>query len=176
MAFDAFLVITTASGQPPLMGETRDAQFSAKNAIQIEAFSFGIHNTVSIGSATGGAGAGKARFSEFKITKAVDRASPNLLLYAGRGAHITQLDLYLRKADGGQQGADAVFLQYSFKLVAVSTIDWSGSAGDDTVKEEVTFEYGALQITYQPDQKGATSSGSWDVVKNGTGSVIPGGG
>lgn len=175
MAFDAFLVFTTASDQPPLMGESQDKQFSAKNAIQIEAFSLGIHNTVSIGSATGGAGAGKAQFSEFKITKAVDKTSPNLLLYVGRGAHITQVDLYLRKA-GGATGASAVFLRYTFGMVAVSTIDWSASAGDDRVREEVTFEYGALQITYQPQQKGSASTGSWNVIKNGTGSIIPGGG
>lgn len=177
MAFDAFLVFTTGSGQLPLEGETQDKQFSAQKAIAIDSFSFGIHNTVNIGSATGGAGAGKAQFSQFKITKAVDRTSPNLLLYAGRGAHIQQVDLYLRKAGGGK-ASGAVFLQYSFKLVAVADVQWSGASGDDTVKEEVTFEYGALQVKYTSQAPnggtGSTYTGGWNRIKNGPGFTIPG--
>src|SRR5205807_1138301 len=79
----------------------------------------------------------------FKITKLVDRASPTLLLYAGNGSHIAQLDLYLRKS-GGPSGKGLVFLQYSFKLVFVSDIEWNGDRGEDAVREDVTFTYGAL--------------------------------
>src|SRR5690348_6288858 len=143
MAFDAFLVFTTTKGQPTLEGETMDAQFGPKHAVAIKSFSLGISNTVSVGSQTRGAGAGKAQLHEFKISKEIDTVSPVLLQLAGSGGHVTQMDLYLRKAGSGAKGS-AVFLQYTFKLVFVATIDWSGSAGEETPSEEVTFKYGAL--------------------------------
>lgn len=179
MAYDAFLVFTTASGQPPLQGETQDEQFRAKNAVEIRSFSFGIHNTISIGSATGGAGAGKAQFMELTISKAVDRVSPNLLQYVGSGNHFTQMDLYLRKAGGGGASkSGAVFLQYSFKLVSVSNVEWSGGTGDETVKEDVTFLYGALQVKYTSQkasgQQGSTYTGTWNQVKNDSNFTVPG--
>lgn len=177
MAFDAFVVFTTQSGQPPLVGETQDAQFHAKGAIEITSFSFGIHNTLSIGSASGGAGAGKAQLMELKISKVVDRVSPSLLQYVGSGAHFAQMDLYLRKAGGGSK-TGLVFLQYSFKLVSVSNVEWSGGTGEDTVKEDVSFVYGALQIKYTSQkasgQAGDTYTGTWNQVKNNSSFAIPG--
>jgi hypothetical protein len=44
---------------------------------EIKDFSFGVENPTTIGSATGGAGAGKIKFNEFSITKTTDSASPN---------------------------------------------------------------------------------------------------
>lgn len=180
MAFDAFLVFTTLSGQPTLKGETQDKQFRAQNALEISEFSFGIHNTVNIGSVTSGAGAGKAQFADLKIAKVADSLTPNLLLYVGNGAHIQQLDLYVRQASSAAKGGAAksglVYLQYSFKLVAVTTVDWSGSSGDDAVKENVTFTYGALQVkhTAQKGARSTTSTATWNRITNGPGFDIPG--
>jgi type VI protein secretion system component Hcp len=40
----------------------------------------------------------------------------------------------------------------------VKKIGWSGSTGDDVCEEEVTFEYGAIQLEYWwQDDKGALS-------------------
>ena len=181
MAIDAFLVFTTQSNQLPLKGETQDKQFSAKNAIEISAYSLGIHNTTTVGSAADGAGAGKAQFSDFQITKLVDKLSPTLLQYAGSGIHLQQLDLYLRKAGGvGGKSPDGglVFLQFSFKLVFVTDIQWSGGTGDDAAKEDVTFAYGALQVQYSPQsitgQKGTAVTGGWNRVTNSNNFNVPG--
>jgi type VI secretion system secreted protein Hcp len=177
MAIDAFLVFTTAGGQPPLEGETQDKEFSAKHAVEVLSFSLGIHNTITVGSASSGVGAGKAQLNDFKITKLVDRASPTLLLYAGNGSHIAQVDLYLRKS-GGPSGKGLVFLQYSFKLVVVSDIEWNGDRGEDAVREDVTFTYGALQVKYVSQapngQAGTTFTGAWNRVKNNSSFVVPG--
>src|ERR1700740_1535883 len=43
---------------------------------EIKDFSFGVENPTTIGSATGGAGAGKVKFHEFVIKKVTDSASP----------------------------------------------------------------------------------------------------
>jgi type VI secretion system secreted protein Hcp len=178
MAFDAFLVFTTESGQPTLQGETQDAQFKSKHAVEIKSFSLGISNTINIGSQSSGAGAGKAQLHEFTISKAIDKLSPTLLQLAGSGGHISQMDLYLRKAGGGGPKGGLVFLQYTFKLVFVATIDWSGSAGDEAPKEDVTFKYGALEIQFTGQkangQKGTTTTGAWNQVKNNSSINVPG--
>jgi hypothetical protein len=51
---------------------------SGHGAFEIKDFSFGVENPTTIGSATGGAGAGKIKFNEFSIGKAVDIATPAL--------------------------------------------------------------------------------------------------
>ncbi len=177
MAFDAFLVFTTGAGEPTLKGETQDAQFMSKHAVAITSFSLGISNTINIGSQSSGAGAGKAQLHEFTVSKAIDNLSPTLLQLAGSGGHIAQMDLYLRKAGGGSKGG-LVFLQYTFKLVFVATIDWSGSTADETPKEDVTFKYAALQVQFTGQkangEKGSTTTGAWNQVKNNSSINVPG--
>jgi len=174
VAIDAFLVFSTDSGKPPLAGETQDQQFKSKAAVEVASYSFGIHNTTTIGSMSGGAGAGKAKFSEFKIEKVVDSVSPNLLHYAGGGLKIPRIELYLRKAGGTR----LIYLQYSFKLVYVTDVEWTVGAGDDSVRESVAFAFGALQVMYKlSDATGATKgtlTGTWNQVKNNNGFDLPG--
>ena len=175
MAIDAFLVLTDIHGNV-LPGETQDQYFSQRQfkATELSVYSFGIHNSTIIGSGSGGNGSGKAAFTDFKITKVVDSISSALLQYVGGGAgysHLKQLDLYLRKVGSPGSTNNAGFLKYSFQLVYVTDVEWSGGAGDDSVKENVTFAYGALQITYTAQlpsgQPGKTYIGQWDVTTNG---------
>jgi hypothetical protein len=44
-------------------------------AFEIKDFNFGSENRTTIGSATGGAGAGKVKFNEFGVTKTIDSSS-----------------------------------------------------------------------------------------------------
>ena len=46
-------------------------------AFEIKDFSFGVENPTTIGSATGGAGAGKIKLNELTIKKTTDTASPS---------------------------------------------------------------------------------------------------
>jgi type VI protein secretion system component Hcp len=73
------------SGAPtapaPGRGTTR-----GQGAFEIKDFSFGVENPTTIGSATGGAGAGKIKFNEFSIGKTVDSASPSLWRNATSGS------------------------------------------------------------------------------------------
>ena len=59
----------------------------ADGAAVILDFSFGIENPTTIGSATGGAGAGKIKFNEFTIKKTTDSASPAFFGNAESGSH-----------------------------------------------------------------------------------------
>ena len=97
-ATDYFLKVTPAAGtSEPIVGETADRDFPG--AIEIESFSFGAENTATIGSATSGAGVGKATFQEFTIEKAVDSTTPRLVEVARHGHPLRH-----RRADRPQVG------------------------------------------------------------------------
>jgi type VI secretion system secreted protein Hcp len=140
---------------------------------EIEDFSFDIEQTLNIGSQSSGAGAGKVTFNPFSITRKIDKASPIFFQMACSGTAFQQVTLGLRKSagTGGQaagQVAGLMFLRFDFKLVAVKTISWSHD--DESPKEEVTFEYGGLQVRYnQQDPSGKMLnifSGGWNRVRN----------
>ena len=165
MAYDAFMWIT--GGDPTPKGETSDATYKAKGAFEPYSFSWGASNPVSIGSASSGAGAGKASISSFNIMKKTDKASPVLFLACCKGGHYPKADVVLRKS-----GGKAVeYLTYSFSEVFVESIQWSGSAGgDDTPSESVSFAFGKCELKYYPqDEKGGAGTAvpaSWDLRAN----------
>jgi type VI secretion system secreted protein Hcp len=176
MASDIFLEfagdVIGVSGETKVIGESTDSKH--QNMVPVSAFAFSVENKQSIGSATGGAGAGKAVLNSLTITKAVDVASPALFATLGTGGHFPQLNLYIRKA--GAQGAD--YLLYRFKLAFVTKIEWSESSGDDQPLEQVEFAYGALQVQYAQQsasgQAGTPKQQSWSQVTNKAEFVVPG--
>ena len=176
MAFDAFLMffgdaVGTGSGLK-IVGESTDSRH--KDAIPVTAFEFGVTNKATISSASTGAGAGKATFEVFKIRKAVDLASPGLFAVSASGGHFNEARLYIRKAGG----AAGDFLTYSFKMVFINSINWSGSSGDELPEETVEFAYGALQVGYaQQNSSGQLTQPkvqAWSVVNNRADFSVPG--
>ena len=168
-----FLVIQPASGNPPIAGEPILDQYVKSTfpnavAIEIRSFSFDVENPVTIGSATGGAGTGKLKLNPFVVTKAVDRLSSSLFTMEATGGHLGRMQLMLRKA-GGTTPAKP-YLQFGFDMVWVSKIEWSGSEGDDTPQETVTFAYGGLGIGYYPQKADGTLDAAvratWSQVTN----------
>jgi type VI secretion system secreted protein Hcp len=172
MAFDAFVVFTKGSGTAlPTFGETLDTMFKAAKAFEISEFSFGAENTLSIGSATGGAGAGKATFKEFTIKKLTDTGSTSLFQSCVTGGHYQKVYLFLRKSGQDAMTSGGVYMKFAFGTVAVKSITWSGSSGDDMPTEEVVFEYGQIAINYTQQLQtgqvtGATTIASWNRVNN----------
>jgi len=80
-------------------------------------------------------------FKQLTITKRADKASPALMLAAAQGTNLGSVTLHVAK-QGGE------FLAFTFKVVAIKTVSWAHD--DESPKETVTFEYGALAIQYQP--------------------------
>jgi type VI secretion system secreted protein Hcp len=76
MAFDAFLKIDG------ITGETQAGE------IQLESFSWGASNPASIGSGTGGAGAGKVSFQDFSFTALAGKQSHQLFEALARGSTV----------------------------------------------------------------------------------------
>jgi type VI secretion system Hcp family effector len=164
MPFDAFLKIDAPSGVT-IPGETTDGSKSTTE-FAVTSFSWGLSNATSIGSASGGAGAGKAKFSEFKITKPVDKSSPLLFKMAAMGTHAPSATLTLIR-----NGYKLPFLTVKLNLVFVTDIETNGiSQGQDDPEETITLVFGALSESFAPTlPKGGLGSpvtGQWDQVTN----------
>lgn len=147
-------------------GESTDDWFSKKKAVQIASFGFGVAQAETSGSGTGGASAGKAKFEEFTIEKDVDQASAPLFVACVAGAHYPSIMLVIRKAGGG----NLLYLQYIFRQVFVTGINWSGGSGEENPKESIKFKFGAMGIQYVQQLptggEGKKMQGSWSTVSN----------
>jgi type VI secretion system secreted protein Hcp len=174
MAFDSFLYFQQDKGSKDLVpeGESTDPQFASFKAFEIKSFGFGAANNVTISSQSRGAGAGKATFEKFKFSKSCDSGSPLLFTACAAGKHIDYAVLVLRKAGGATGGTfQPPYLIFIFNFVYIDTIAWSGSSGDDVPSEDVTFAYGAMQITYRKQDStgkliGSPYDGVWSAVLN----------
>jgi type VI secretion system secreted protein Hcp len=182
MAADNFLWFPAAATGGLLVGkatqpegETTDDWFSKKKAVEVSSFSFDIENPTTIGSATGGGGAGKVKFNEFTIEKFVDQASAPLFNACAAGAHFPSVMLIIRKP-GGQ---NLLYLQFAFCMVFVKSVSWDGGGGDENWKETVKFRYGAMGFQYiqqlPTGGAGKKQQAAWSLA-DGTASLnVPGG-
>ena len=150
-------------GSVPL-GESQVSQPS--QTFDVSSFDLGAQNTTTIGSATTGAGAGKATFQKFVITKPVDKYSSDLFLDLTKGTFLKSAEIIVRKA--GANGKAAPLAQYLMKLVAITDIHVSGGSGTPT--ETIQGEYGSIQfVIHQQMPDGTTkvgSAGGWSQVTN----------
>jgi len=159
MAFDVFLKLGDVKG-----GSTDAAH---KDEIVVKEYSFGVSNTGSVGSPGGGAGAGKASFSDLSFTAPVSAASPKLMLACASGAHYDTAVLTVRRS-GAKSPQD--FFRLTLKTVMVSSYQDAGSSTDDVPTDSVTLAFAALKVDYlSPTASGApgpSTSASWDRTKN----------
>jgi type VI secretion system secreted protein Hcp len=154
-------------GAPEAKGESTDHVYKAKGAFEIYSFSWGASNPTTLGSASGGAGAGKISISSFNVMKKTDAASVAMFANCCKGQHFTHAHVVLRKAGG----TALEYLKYDFDEVFVESIQWSGSSGgDDTPSESVSFAFGKVAIEYEPQlskgEKGTKVTANWDLTKN----------
>jgi type VI secretion system secreted protein Hcp len=159
VAFDAFLKLGDVKG-----GSTDAAH---KDEIVVREYSFGVSNPSSVGSASGGAGAGKASFSDLTFTTPLSAASPKLLLACASGAHYDTAVLTLRRS--GTKPAE--FFKITLKTVLVSSYQDAGASSDDTPTDSITLAFGAIRIdVFTQNPSGGTapppSSAGWDRTKN----------
>lgn len=160
-AVDMFLTIPNVAGQPNIVGESKDS--SHQSAIVISSYQFGSANQANIGSATGGAGAGKIQFRDLNFTHTVDSSSPLLFQAEATGAHYNNVVLTVRKA-----GGTADYLTITLGTVFVSSIVQHSNG--DIPTESVTLAYGQLKVNYMPTNSngtlGSAIAGGWDIVQN----------
>ena len=166
-AYDLFLKFYAEDGTP-IVGESLDKNYPGSDGwISLPGFNFGISNAVTISSSSGGAGAGKMVFNDITLTKSVDSMSPILFKYASTGSHFKSARLVVRQA-GSKDGLG--HLQYEFNSVFVTSVNWSGNTGDDSVGESVVLKVGAMLIRYEKQNPNGTfakpSVASWSMILN----------
>lgn len=166
MAFDAYLFLDTIDGESLAKIDQKPDGMS-KNPTDIYSFSFGASNPTTVGSGSGGSGAGKVSVSSFHVMKKTDNASPMLFQACCTGDHYVKAAVALRKA-GGKDNKQQIFLLYEFEQVFVDNIQWSGSTGgDDTPTESVSFSFGKVKVTNNPQDKSGKvakgTQGTWDL-------------
>jgi type VI secretion system secreted protein Hcp len=146
------------------VGESTDK--ALPRAISLKEFSWSIENPVTVGSQSGGAGAGKAKFEPLTIKKLVDASSPALMAAAGRSTPISGATIVVRN---GNVGAPDTYLQYRLSTVFVTRVEASAATGDDGVYETVELRYGALTQRYVPTKPTGAKTpivNGWDQVVN----------
>jgi type VI secretion system secreted protein Hcp len=180
MAVTPYLIFTPYNGSgfgTPLTSESQAIQptkdlagftLAPTSCFEITDFSFDIDQTLAIGSAGSGSGAGKVKFNPLSVTRNIDKLSPVLFQHCCTGQAFAKVDLLLVKPSATAGAAGVLFLQYTFKLVAVATV--ATSHADDDPKETLTFQYGDLQIRYAQQKADgsllAPVVAGWDIVKN----------
>lgn len=165
MATDYFLKLESISGSNSVVGESADA--AHKGEIEITSYSWGIQQTLSIGSQSTGAGAGKAHVLGLDLQAVVSSASPSLLLACARG-EVFNATLTIRKAGGKQEE----YIKLIMTTAAIANYRQSGGGAGELPRDEISLQYGTIQFEYKPQGKeGSVSSPikkGWDFIKNKT--------
>jgi type VI secretion system secreted protein Hcp len=172
-ALEAESQVVLGSGPPEPLATDGGFDFSkyvkGGNVFEVDEYSFDVEQTLNIGSQSKGAGAGKITFNPFSISRKIDKSSPTFFEMACSGTAFQNVFLCLRKGAGvDTTQSGQIFLRFDFKLVAVKTISWSHD--DTSPKEDVTFEYGGLQVRYcvqNPNgSMGKVIGTGWNLVQN----------
>jgi len=148
--------------------------FNAQDCILVNTLSYEATQTLNIGAATGGAGAGKVTFDPFSIHKNVDALSPFLFLQMSEGTAYKQINFFFLSDVGN--GAFQTRMIVQLGLAAIQSIQVSASTGGNLINELVQIEYGGIQtsVYLQTATGGLTNSitSGWNRVKN---VALPGG-
>lgn len=157
MAVDMFLKVEGADG------ESQDEAHAGE--IDLLAYSFGAANT---GTAHlgGGAGGGKVNVQDLGITKYIDKASPNLLLFCANGKHIAECVLVVRKA--GESPVD--YVKMTMKDCLITAVQMSGAQGQERLTENVSINFAEFSYEYTPQKADGSGDAAvtmgWNVAKN----------
>lgn len=135
-----FITMASASGKvfmtvDGVKGDSTDPKHSS--AFEIKDWSFEVTNKSTIGSATEGAGGGKATFGEFTITKKTDKTSPLFFRTAVAGQHFKRVVIALTKP---VKRLHVDYLRFAFATVFVTKVTFS-SGDDPAPQEQITFSF-----------------------------------
>lgn len=149
--------------------------------VEAQSFSWGADNPATIGSATAGAGAGKAKLAEASFTKlADDVASPLLFHLLATGERLETVTVTIRKAGSTAAGTPTPteMANITLSLVFVTHFAQNVSGGDESLQDVVQVAYGSVAMTVNgtdPTGKGTPGTpASWNQVTNTTSVALPG--
>ncbi|MCC6537797.1 MAG: type VI secretion system tube protein Hcp [Bryobacterales bacterium] len=122
-------------------GESVDNKFPG--SLEIDSFSWGVSNSGSFSSGTGG-GAGKASAQDFHFVTRCSKASPDLMNRCTTGKAIDKVTLHLRK-----QGEDGQleFYTWTMENCLISSFQTGGSEG--LPHDQCSFNFAKIKIEYK---------------------------
>lgn len=140
MASDMFLKL---SG---IQGESADDKH--KDEIEVLSLNWGVSNPGTMGHG-GGAGAGKATFSDFQVTKRVDKASPALLKMCAMQQRLEEGTLAVRKA--GRHAQDYLIIR--MKDVIITSVSLGGANAESSdLTEAASLQFAKVELEYKPQR------------------------
>jgi type VI secretion system secreted protein Hcp len=164
MATDFFLKVERMAGGM-IAGESVDP--THKGEIELQSFTWALHQPIIIGNGSTGSGAGRASSAGITFVSRVSSATPLLVNACCAGVPLN-VTLTARKAGGTQQN----YYKIVFTNAAFSDYRSSATYGTDEIpRDEFTLVYGTCYFEYSPqDPKtgglaSAIKSG-WDFIKN----------
>lgn len=156
------------NGAIPAGDSTNTNYPAAQGWSQIPAVSTDVIQTLSIGSQSSGAGAGKIVFNALNIQKLVNSLSPTLFKNAAAGT--AYKFAYIVFTRTGVDGQPFPYFKITLGLVAVQTQSWALPSDGADLTELVGFQYGGMALTFTP-QRADGSAGTpvtqgWNRVAN----------
>jgi type VI protein secretion system component Hcp len=147
----------------------------ADTMLTVTGFSFGVGKPP--GSATGGAGAGKAADSSLTVTGIDNTTAQSLFADATSGKHLAWVRLIITKADA--QGKQKPYEIYTFSEVYVTSASMNGgvftiSGGSKGPSDTFDFNYAKLSMKHEKNTAvGTTTPSSWSKVTNDSWTSVP---
>ncbi len=158
MAGDIFLDLGNT-----IKGESKDSVYEGK--IDIIGWNWGMSQTGS-SHLGGGAGAGKVDIQDIIITKYVDTASVNLMLYCAKGNHFEEGKIVCRKA-GGEQ---LEYLVINMKKIMVTNVSIGGTPSEDRLIETVSLNFAEVAVEYVEQMEDGSGDAAvtfgWNIEQN----------
>lgn len=134
----------------PIKGESTDGDH--KGWMEALDFSFGVHNASQMGSGQGSAAVNRADFNDFVFTKVMDSASPDLNGFCAAGKKFDQAIVHLCMT---LQEKQAVYMQYTFKNVMISSVSVSGAGDVGKPQESISIAFSEVEWKFTAyDHKG----------------------
>ena len=136
-----------------ISGESTDKDH--KNWIDITSFEQGASSPSSSSSRTGRSRAA-AQFSDIKITKGLDAASPKLAEALAQGKAFSRVKLQLTASLGGTR---TTYYEVELKNVRITSYQVGGSA-DGAPTEELSLNFEEIKVTYTKHDANGKKAGS----------------
>src|SRR5581483_10075968 len=144
-------------------GESTAAGF--EKAVEVLSVQWGVTNPGSLGSASGGAGAGKASFEDLHIQTNFQSSSPQLFENLVSGNETLS---FVKVA----AGALNTYLMYKLSEVFVTSYETAAAEGsnDDAPTDDIGLAFGQIEIIYSPPNSDGTLAtaiqAGWDILRN----------
>jgi type VI protein secretion system component Hcp len=130
--------------------------------------SLSSQTSASVGSTSGGAGAGKVAYAPLTFHTYVGSQTGPLFSVLASGAHFNQAQIVFRN------GAGQVYLKYDLGLVFVTSQSIDGNSGTQPIETD-QLVYGAIRVNYiNPTTNFVMNTSSWSVVNNTNTFTVPG--